>query len=116
MFRQLHEWFNPTTHRLPLGVNFYHPSGFTARLKATYIDQRGRFQPQLSPPETTVPGNDQFWVVDTALGYRLPKRFGLITFEVRNLFDKTFKFQDTDPANPLIQPTRSIFARFTLAF
>jgi outer membrane receptor protein involved in Fe transport len=104
------------THRLPLGVNFYHPSGFIARLRATYVNQRDRFQPQLSAPGTTVPGQDQFWVVDTALSYRLPKRFGLITFAVRNLFDTTFKFQDTDPANPMLQPARSIFARFTLAF
>lgn len=63
-----------------------------------------------------MPGDDRFWVVDAAIGYRLPKRWGLITLEARNLFDARFKFQDRDPANPLIYPERLIFARITLAF
>jgi outer membrane receptor protein involved in Fe transport len=102
------------THRVPLGINFYHPSGFRARLKSTYVNQAGRFQPQTSPP--SVPDSDQFWVVDVSIGYRFPKRWGLISLEVRNLLDERFKFQDTDPANPLIQPERLILGRLTLAF
>jgi tetratricopeptide (TPR) repeat protein len=103
------------THRVPIGINFFHPWGFRTRLRATYVDQEGRFQ-QLAGPGTLVPGRDRFWVVDAAVGYRLPKRWGLITLEMRNLFDEKFKFQDTDPANPVIQPGRLIFARLTLAF
>jgi outer membrane receptor protein involved in Fe transport len=33
-------------------------------------------------------------VVDAALGYRLPKRLGIISLGVRNLLDKEFRFQD----------------------
>ena len=55
-------------------------------------------------------------VVDAAVGYRLPNRFGFVTLEGRNLLDEEFKFQDTDPANPQIYPERLILARFTLAF
>ena len=111
------------THRLPLGINFFHPSGFIAGLKATYVDQKGKFI--LTDTEGEVPDDDQFWVVDASIGFRLPKRWGLITIEARNLFDESFKFQDTDtvaigeealPLNPLIYPERLIFARFTLAF
>ena len=103
------------THRLPLGINFFHPLGFIARMRFTYVNQEGEF---VDPDtlESTGTDHDQFWVVDASLGYRLPKRFGLITVEARNLFDKSFKFQDTDPANPKIQPERLIFAKFTLAF
>ncbi len=104
------------THRLPLGINFFHPSGFSARLKATFVDQEGRFAPRVFTLGTSAPGADQFWVVDAAIGYRLPKRRGLITLEARNLFDEKFKFQDTDPANPQIQPSRVIFGRITLEF
>ncbi len=112
------------THRIPLGINLFHPSGFIAGLKATYIDQKGRFRVMNSVRE--IPNDDRFWVVDASIGFRLPKRRGLITIEARNLFNESFKFQDTDtvsiskdsalPLNPLISPERLILAKFTLAF
>jgi tetratricopeptide (TPR) repeat protein len=101
------------THRVPLGIGFFHPLGFRARLQATYIAQEGKFE---GPLGAIVSGDDRFWVVNAALGYRLPKRWGLVTLEVRNLFDQDFHFQDTDPANPVISPERLILARVTLAF
>ena len=102
------------THRLSLGANFFHPSGFSAGLKASYIDQEGDFgNPK---DDTLVSGSDQFWVVDALISYRIPNRFGLLTFVAKNLFDQEFKFQDTDPANPNIYPERVIFAKITLAF
>ena len=102
-----------TTQRIPLGVNLYYPSGLIVRIKATYVDQEGDFG---DPASGTVPGDDQFWVVDAVFGYRLPKRRGLISVEVKNLFDEEFKFQDTDPKNPSITPERLVLGRFTLAF
>jgi tetratricopeptide (TPR) repeat protein len=107
---------NVKTHRVPLGINFYHPSGFSAQLKATYINQEGRFQPLNSPPDTFISGEDQFCIVDASISYRLPKRYGLLTVGAKNLFNKSFKYQDTDPVSPSIQPKRLIFGRFTLAF
>jgi tetratricopeptide (TPR) repeat protein len=101
------------TYRVPLGVSFFHSSGFRTRLKATYLDQAGRF---LDPRGQIVPGDDQFWVVDASIGYRLPKRWGLITIGVRNLINQGLNFQDTDPSNPTISPERLIFGRLTLAF
>jgi tetratricopeptide (TPR) repeat protein len=101
------------THRLPLGLNFFHPSGFIGRLKATYVDQEGDF---FRSDVGFVPGDDRFWVVDSAVGYRLPKRWGLITIEARNLLDQRFRFQDTDPARPTIYPERLILARLTLTY
>jgi tetratricopeptide (TPR) repeat protein len=104
------------THSFPFGMNFYHPSGFSARLNTTYRDQEGSFQPQdVEDPSIFFSGSDQFWIVDFSIGYRLPKRFGLVTFGARNLFDKSFSFQDTDPVSPAIQPERMIFGKYTLA-
>jgi tetratricopeptide (TPR) repeat protein len=102
------------TYRLPLGLSFYHPSGFSSRLTATYIDQEGTFQRQSS--NTFISGKDSFWVVDASLGYRLPKRYGLISLDVRNLFNESFRFQDTDPVSPAIQPERLVLFKFTWAF
>jgi tetratricopeptide (TPR) repeat protein len=110
------------TYRIPLGISFFHPLGFSARIKATYLDQEGKFSefvvppPPASPYFIAVPGADHFWVVDASIGYRLPKRWGLITIEAKNMFDEEFKYQDTDPANPRIAPESLILARFTLAF
>ncbi len=101
------------THRFPFGIGFFHPSGFFARLKATYFDQEGRFVPQLAA--ASVPGSDRFWVADASIGYRLPRRLGIIKLEARNLFDESFKYQDMDAASPVIQPGRLVYLKVTLA-
>ena len=102
------------THRLRLGCNFFHPSGFFMGLKASYVDQSGEFGNPIIPP--TDRDSDNFWVVDAGIGYRLPGRFGLFSIEAKNVLDQDFKFQDTDPANPTIFPERQVLARITLAF
>ena len=91
-------------------------SGFGAGIEATYVDQDGEFVPRVFQPGESVSGGDRFWVADAVIRYRLPKRRGFITVGVSNLFDEEFQFQDTDPANPTIQPERFIFGRVTLAF
>jgi hypothetical protein len=101
------------THRVPLGLNLFHPSGWSASLMATYHHQRGEFFRL-----TTALGQsakDEFWTVDAALNYRLPKRYGFITIGVTNLFDEKFKFFEPDLNNSTIQPKRMAFFRVTLA-
>jgi tetratricopeptide (TPR) repeat protein len=102
------------TWRLPLAVRFFHPSGLFAKLQSTYVDQEGTFSDPFSG-ELTQTG-DSFWVVDAALGYRLPKRLGIISLEAGNLLDEQFGFQDTDPSHPRISPERIVAARITLSF
>ena len=101
------------THRVLWRGNFFHPSGFFLGAKATYGYQDGRFG---DPDLDTVKDDDQFWVLDGALGYRMPKRYGIFTIEVQNILDEHFKFQDTDPANPSIAPDRLVLFRLTLNF
>jgi hypothetical protein len=95
------------THRVPFGINFFHPSGFMTWLRPTYVNQTVNF---------FEPRTGRSIVVDAALGYRLPRRWGLLTLSVRNLFDQDLRFEDTDPANPTVFPQRLILARFTLAY
>lgn len=101
------------THRIPLGVSVFHPSGVSASATATYWIQEGRFQ-RVGIPEVQ-PGRDRFWTVDAAISYRLPKRYGFVTVGVANLFDTEFKYFERDVDNPLIQPDRTFFAKLTLA-
>ncbi|WDN89547.1 hypothetical protein BuS5_02515 [Desulfosarcina sp. BuS5] len=102
------------THRIPLGFYFFHPSGITARFKGTYFRQTGKFKQHNS--DAVFNGKDRFWVFDTAVSYRLPRRLGLFRLGIKNLFDKKFNFQDTDPLNPMIIPERFIFVKLSLTF
>lgn len=104
------------THRLPLGLNLFHPCGLSLAIKATYIHQRGDFETLAGPPGDTVSGDDHFWLVDAALNYRLPKRYGFVTIGVRNLFDQSFEYFDTDADSPMYQPERAMYMKVTLAF
>jgi hypothetical protein len=104
------------TQRVPLGIGFFHPSGLSASLTATYWNQDGTFTPVLDPTVPLRSGRDEFWTVDAAISYRLPKRYGFISVGATNLFDEKFNFFEADFDNPTIQPTRTVFARVTLAF
>ncbi|MGH8645709.1 MAG: tetratricopeptide repeat protein, partial [Gammaproteobacteria bacterium] len=105
------------TNRVPLGINFFHPSGLSASIKGTYIDQTGDFERTGGVPFES--GEDNFWTVDAAVSYRLPRRFGFITIGATNVFDEEFSYFDTDHGsvnvNPRIIPDRVFFGRITLA-
>ena len=103
------------TDRVPLGVGFFHPSGVTATVTATWWQQEGEFESFFDPTAPATPGSSDFWLVDATLSYRLPKRFGFLSVGVTNLFDEDFEYFEVDPGNVTIQPTRTIFARVTLA-
>jgi tetratricopeptide (TPR) repeat protein len=101
------------THRFPLGMAIFTPWGFTARVRGTYVDQQGVFG---DFSRGTIEGSDRFWILDASLSYRLPKRWGLITLEGRNLLDQRFRYNDTDFGNPTFYPDRLVLLRLTFAF
>ena len=103
-----------TTHSVPLGVNFFHPSGLGVALKATYIDQDGKYE-RVTDVINFENGEDDFWVADAAISYRMPKRYGFFTIGVTNLFDEEFEYFDTDSDNPRIIPDRFFYGKLTLA-
>jgi tetratricopeptide (TPR) repeat protein len=102
------------TQRVPLGVGFFHPSGLSANLTVTYWKQDGQF-PGGPPDFAPVPGSSNFWLVDAAVSYRLPKRYGFIAAGATNLFDKDFQYYEVNFENPTIAPKRSVFVKITLA-
>jgi tetratricopeptide (TPR) repeat protein len=100
------------TQRVPMGVAFFHPSGVSASVTGTYVHQHGEFEPN---PEEFRTGTSDFFVVDASLSYRLPKRYGFVSVGATNLFDKSFRYHDTDFTSPIVEPDRVVFARVTLA-
>jgi tetratricopeptide (TPR) repeat protein len=113
---EFNPWYDEvTTHEVPLWARYHHPSGFSAGLRATHIDQEGLFRGRLDGT-TAIPGSDDFWTVDASVAYRLPKRQGMLSFEIRNLFDEEFVFEEIDDAQPRVQPEMTAFVRITLSF
>jgi hypothetical protein len=98
---------NLDTYRMPLGVRVFHPSGWSAGLTGTYVDQSGTFV-------GGVDDSERFWLLDAAVSYRLPNRRGFISVGATNLTDKNFRYFDTDTKNPVIQPSRMAYVRVTL--
>ena len=96
------------TQRAPLAAKFFHPSGFSAGVTTTRVNQDVQFV-----GGTT--GSSTFWILDAALSYRLPNRYGFIAVGGSNLTDKHFNYYDTDLRNGTLQPSRMLFARITLA-
>jgi Flp pilus assembly protein TadD len=106
------------THYAPVSLNYFHPSGFFGRLGATYVNQ-------------TVESSgikdrmDDFILVDTGIGFRLPKRYGILRFDVQNVLNQRFSYlgPGRDSGNrtpheekPLFYPMRTFWAQFTLSF
>lgn len=107
------------THRVPLGINIFHPmgangAGLNGSLKTTYYNQNGVFERFLGAGEGEA-GRDNFWVVDAGISYRLPKRYGFVSVGASNLFDESFNYYDTDVNNPRIHSGRMFYGSVTLA-
>ncbi len=102
------------THSLPLGVRYSHPSGWLADLAVTGYRQRGDFVVTTSGERRHA--SDRFWLSDARLAYRLPRRLGLVSVGVRNLFDTRVRFQDTDAQNPELYPQRLLYGSVSLMF
>jgi hypothetical protein len=102
------------THRVPLGINFFHPSGLSASLKGTYVNQDGSFE-RKDDLGVFNDGDDDVFLLDAAISYRFPKRYGSLTIGVTNLTDENFQYFDSDRNNPRFQPDRVFFGKVTLA-
>ena len=104
------------TFALPLSFNYFDPSGFFANLTGTYVNQNlERVNSRLKA------GVSDFFLLDTAVGLRLPKRRGILGIEVRNLADSEFNyinqyFNISEPIMPRYFPDRTVFARLTFNF
>jgi len=113
--------FNPSTrtHTLPLTFSYFDPSGWFSQVKTTYVNQQVFVNN--TDDNTGAYQQDDFVLMDTSIGYRLPKRWGIIQFDIRNLLDQHFNYQSnnlrflTTEQAPFF-PCRSFYGRITLSF
>jgi Tfp pilus assembly protein PilF len=112
------------THKLPLSISYFHPSGIISNLTTTYYDQKGNFIDQSG--FTTQRDEDNGVITDLIFSYRLQKRKGILSLGVKNLFDKDLNFEDrnsydiTDPAATASPSSfaneRSFFGKISINF
>ncbi|WP_052808118.1 FecR domain-containing protein [Methyloterricola oryzae] len=110
------------TFSVPLSATFFHPSGFFSTAGVTFVSQN--VVKIVTPEFPDLPqGHDNFAVVDVGIGYRMPKRYGIVSFSVQNLFDEHFNYQDdsyrefsNEPSTGPYFPTRTMMGRVTLNF
>ncbi|MCP4408114.1 MAG: tetratricopeptide repeat protein [Gammaproteobacteria bacterium] len=107
------------TISVPIAATWFSPSGLFAGLGGTYVNQ----DVDRSAFSTRGQGDDKFFLVDLAMGYRFPKRLGIVSLGVKNLFDTGIKYQDDsyresrgEPATGPYFPERTIHGRVTLNF
>ena len=102
---------------LPVSVSYFHNNGLLTTLTGTYVLQN------LKRPmnHQLTAGTHDFFMLDTSIGYRLPKRRGIINFEVRNLLDqefiyRNFNFQVNEFRVSRYFPERTFLANITFNF
>lgn len=102
------------THRVPLSLRLFHPCGLSLQLVGTYYYQDGDFA--ATGTGTPFSGSDNFWILDAEVAYRLPRRYGILSFGVKNILDEEFKYKDTDPSHPAVAPAFLAIGKITLSF
>lgn len=103
------------THQIPLGCKLFHSSGISVSLKGTFFIQEGEFYRNLEEEYIYYPEKSDFFVVNTALRYRFPKRNGFFTLGANNITDEDFHYFDSDPDNPRYIPGIFVYSKVTFA-
>ena len=108
-----------TTMTLPIGVTYFDPKGFFASLGGAYVNQ----DVERAEGSMFAAGEDSFFLVDVAVGYRFANRKGIASIGVKNLFDEEFKYQDDsfresteEPSRGPYFPSRFILGSVSLSF
>ena len=115
---------------VPLSLRYFNHSGFFAKFKATFVHQDVDLVESGSSIVTSpfapitpmiVAKDEDFVVVDTAIGYRFPNRWGMLNLEVNNLFNRKFRFHDDNFRSGRkriaeIIPDRTFVASLTVSF
>lgn len=106
------------TWTAPISIRYFDPSGLFGVLGASYV-----FQEVNREGDEQIEGDSNFFLLDAALGYRLPERRGITSIQVVNLLNQGFKYQDdsfrefgTTPKTSHFVPERTVTWRITLNF
>ncbi|MCK5888962.1 MAG: TonB-dependent receptor [Methylococcales bacterium] len=104
------------TKELPLNLHLYHSNGLFSNFSGTFVNQRTEYE----NGDSRKNGKNRFWIFNTSIGFRLPKKTGSLSLEVRNLFNKNFQyhsnFDASGPTLPKFIPEREVFLKLSLTY
>jgi len=89
-------------------------NGLFSKVRVSRVLQDGQFFDFASAAYAK--GKSEGTLVDLGLGYRLPRRWGIVSFELRNALDDVFQFQEINPQNPSFPRRRTAVIRLRLDF
>ena len=101
------------TRNIPITLTWRSSAATVLHATGTLVRQSGQF---FDANGELFSGKDGFFVADVGVTLRLPNRYGSLSIEARNLFDKRFRFEETNAASATISRRRLVFARATLTF
>ena len=102
----------------PVSVRYFDPSGFFAVGGVEYVGQSVTAVSGSTAGQA--PWGDS-WLLDAAIGYRLPNRRGIVSLELNNILDQNVHWQDdsfrsSEQQNRRFIPERSAMVRLNLNF
>ena len=84
--------FDTDTQNIPFSVSYFDPSGFFAKLRASHLNQKVGLD--------TGSDNDSATFLDLSLGYRLPRRLGILEVQLQNMLDQNYRYQGLQNRSP----------------
>ncbi len=105
------------TLKLPMGLRLFLNDSLYGEAIATSVWQKVE---RLAAAPVPV-GKDQFVLLDLSVGYRLPRRLGVISLEIKNALDAEFSYQDDNFRSTELRlspylPVRRVFLKTSLVF
>ncbi len=83
-------------HRAGAGLRYFSPYGWFTFAKGTWREQ------DRSGSDFFIDGNSDFWVLDAAIGYRIPKRHGQVALRFNNILDEGFDYDQSVGVDDII--------------
>lgn len=111
------------TLSVPVAFRYYSKSGIFGAFETNFVRHRNQIEEDDDNGEHfLVSRKDNFVITNLTWGYRLKNGLGEFRFEVRNILDKSFNYQDLNPfkSEPRLDdrypPERQVFATLKLFF
>ena len=81
-------------HLVNAGLRYVHSSGVSAGLTEAWRWERFKTGGWQNSQTWPVEGrqDQQIWLTDARIGYEFPRKKGMLTFEMRNIFDNRFNW------------------------
>ena len=106
------------TQTIPFSVSYFSPSGFFAKLRASYLKQKVALD--------TGSDSDSATFLDLNLGYRLPRRLGILEVQFQNMLNQHYRYEGLQSRRPRERtglpsslpypPDFTVLVRFNLSF